>query len=571
MSAPHDSDHGSHHAPSLSPPRRYLALLRADLADLRLVLLFAILGSVLYLAVPVTIDAFLSNVMFGTIVQPLIVLTTALLGSLLFLALLQALQFYAVEVIQRRIFVRVAGEFAWRLARLKREAIDAVYPPSLVNRFLDVAIVQKKTVSLLNYTVSTVLTTIVGMVVLGFFHPTMLAFALILITGLLFVVFLLGRGGVRTAVEESRSKYDVVDWLEEIVRHDTIFATRAGAELARARVDRHCARYLENRSRHFRILFRQVLGGLFLQIFAATAVLGIGGLLVLDQQLTVGQLVASELIVTGLVANVSKVGGVLESWYDLCASSDKVGHVLDLELERSGGEPAPATPSGLAYEARDLGYAFAAGTRVIDGFRLRVAQGERIALLAPPGGGISTLFDLLYGLREPDEGFLLYGGLDLRQLELQSLRDQVELVRHPEVAEGSVLENLRLTRPDLSAEAAWAALDIVEMKEVVLAMPRGIETPLQSGGPTLSCGQALRLTLARAIAREPRVLLLDDVLDRLDREHSLRIAQRLLAPELGWTVILSTDLPEIAELCDRVVRVPEGEGSLAAREHSEET
>ncbi|MBK9387978.1 MAG: ATP-binding cassette domain-containing protein [Planctomycetes bacterium] len=565
MSEPHDHDHGSHHAPSLSPPRRYIALLRADLGDLKLVLLFAVLSSVLYLAVPVTIDAFLSNVMFGTIMQPLIVLTTALLGSLLFLALLQALQFYAVEIIQRRIFVRVAGEFAWRLARLKREAIDALYPPSLVNRFLDVAIVQKKTVSLLNYTVSTMLTTLVGMFVLGLFHPTMLGFALVLLLGLLVVVVLLGRGGVRTAIAESVSKYDVVDWLEEIVRHDTIFATRTGAELARSRVDRHCERYLEHRSKHFRILFRQVLGGLFLQIFAATAVLGVGGLLVLDQQLTVGQLVASELIVSGLVANVSKIGGLLESWYDICASADKVGHVLDLELERSGGEPAPSTRSGLAYEARGLGYAFARGPRVLQELDLRIAHGECLALLAPPGGGISTLFDLLFGFREPQAGYLLYNGLDLRQLDLVSLREQVELVRHPEIAEGSIIENLRLTRPDLSAEAAWAALDIVELKEDVLAMPQGIDTRLQSGGPTLSTGQALRLTLARAIAREPRVLLLDDVLDRLDRELRVRIARRLLAPELPWTVIVSTDLSEIADLCQRAIRVPEGERIESSR------
>jgi ABC-type bacteriocin/lantibiotic exporter with double-glycine peptidase domain len=571
VSEPHDSDHGSHHAPSLSPPRRYLALLRADLGDLRLVLLFAILSSVLYLAVPVTIDAFLSNVMFGTIMQPLIVLTTALLGSLLFLALLQALQFYAVEIIQRRIFVRVAGEFAWRLARLKREAIDAVYPPSLVNRFLDVAIVQKKTVSLLNYTVSTMLTTLVGMAVLGLFHPTMLGFALVLLVGLFIVVVLLGRGSVRTAIAESVSKYDVVDWLEEIVRHDTIFATRAGAELARSRVDRHCERYLQHRSKHFRILFRQVLGGLFLQIFAATTVLGIGGLLVLDQQLTVGQLVASELIVTGLVANVSKVGGLLESWYDICASSDKVGHVLDLELERLGGEPAPSTRNGFVYEARGLGYAFARGPRVLNQFDLRIAHGECIALVAAPGGGISTLLDLLFGFREPQEGYLLYNGLDLRQLDLVSLRDQVELVRHAEIAEGSIIENLRLTRPDLSAEAAWAALDIVEMKEIVLAMPQGIDTQLQSGGPTLSTGQALRLTIARAIAREPRVLLLDDVLDRLDRELRLRIARRLLAPELPWTVIVSTDLPEIAALCQRSIRVPEGEQLETSRASAAES
>ncbi|MBL8901077.1 MAG: ABC transporter ATP-binding protein [Planctomycetes bacterium] len=559
MSATHDPSHGSHHEPTLSPPRRYLAILRPELADLKVVLLFAVLGSLLYLAVPVAIDAFLSNVMFGTIMQPLLVLTTALLGCLVFLGLLQALQFYAVEVIQRRIFVRVAGEFAWRLPHLQREAIDGVYPPSLVNRFLDTVIVQKKTVSLLNYTVSTVLATLVGMVVLGLFHPALLLFSLVLLSGLCFVVFALGRRGVRTAVDESRAKYDVVDWLEEIVRHETIFATRAGAALARAKIDQHCARYLQHRKRHFRILFRQVLGGLLLQIFAATAVLGLGGLLVLDQQLTVGQLVASELIVSGLVSNVSKVGQVLESWYDVCASSDKLGHVLDLPLERLGGEPMPANPRSFELEARGLAYGYTDGELLFEGLDLRAGTGERVAILAPPGAGASTLMDLLFGLREPRAGHVLWAGFDLRQVELASLRDHIELVRHPEVAEGTVLENLRLTRPDLSVESAWAALDAVELKEVVLALPRGLDTPLASGAPSLSSGQALRLTLARAIAREPRVLLLDDSLDRLDRELGLRIARRLLAPELAWTVIVSTDTPEIAALCDRSV-------SLQARE-----
>lgn len=552
----------SHHAhASLSPAARYRQLLRPEFAELRVVLIFAIVGAILYLAVPLTIDAFLTNVMFGTLMQPLLVLTTALLGCLVFLALLQALQVYAVEVIQRRLFVRVAGDFAWRLPRLKREAVDRVHAPELVNRFLETVILQKKTASLLSYAVNTVLTTLVGMVVLGFFHPALLGFTLVLLAALAVIVILFGIGGVRTAVAESVSKYDVVDWLEEMVRHETVFSTRAGVNLAKQRTEEHCRTYLQNRSRHFRILFRQILGGLVLQVFAATAVLGLGGFLVLDQQLTVGQLVASELIVSGLVANVAKIGQVLEAWYDACASADKLGHVMDLPLERDGGASLDESTQPFDLDVRALSYGYEKGPRVFTDFYLRVREGERIALLTTPGAGASTLFDLLYGLRETQAGHLLWADMDLRHIDLLDLRAHIELVRHPEIIEGSVLENLRLTRNDLSLQSAWFALDCVELKELVLAMPQGIETVLASGGPTLSTGEALRLTLARSIAREPRVLLLDDVLDRLDRALRGRIVKRLLARELNWTVIVSTELEEVAELCDRSVRLPAGDGA----------
>lgn len=551
----------SHPPPSLSPAARYRQLLRPEFGEVRVVLLFAVVGAILYLAVPVTVDAFLSNVMFGTIMQPLLVLTTALLGCLIFLGVLQALQVYAVEVIQRRLFVRVAGDFAWRLPRLKREAVDRVHAPELVNRFLETAILQKKTASLLSYAVNTVLTTLVGMIVLGFFHPVLLGFTLVLLAGLAIIVVVFGRGGVRTAVDESYSKYEVVDWLEEMVRHETVFATRDGVDLAKLRTQEYCRTYLQHRLKHFRILFRQILGGLFLQVFAATAVLGLGGFLVLDQQLTVGQLVASELIVSGLVANVAKIGQVLEAWYDACAAADKIGHVIDLPLERSGGVSLSESTQPFDLEAHGVRYSYDDAVCVLQDFHMRVKAGERVALQTTPGAGATTLFDLLYGLREPQAGHLLWAGLDLRQVDLLDLRDHIDLVRHPEIVEGSVLDNLRLTRDSLSSEAAWSALDCVELKELVLAMPNGIDTQLASGGPTLSSGEALRLTLARSIAREPSVLLLDDVLDRLERSLRGRIAKRLLAQELNWTVIVSTELDEVAALCDRIVHLPAGEGT----------
>ncbi len=342
---PWEVPHGDIEHGGPSPFRRLLGLLRPEIRDISIVIVYAIGVGVLSLAVPITATAVVNTTALATLTQQLLILCVVLLISLGLAALLRLLQDVVVEYLQQRIFVRVVADLAYRLPRIDIVAFDRQHGPELVNRFFDVLTVQKAGAILLLDGVAVALQIAIGLVLLAFYHWFLLAFDLILIGGL-FVLVLLGYGAIGSAIRESRAKYAVASWIEEIARHALAFKLGGGPQLARERADQLARQYLLARQSHFRIVLRQVSFALLLQVLASTALLGLGGYLVIEGQLTLGQLVAGEIVVSLVVASFTKLGKYLESYYDLLAAMEKLGHLTDLPLERD---------TGVTYQARNRG------------------------------------------------------------------------------------------------------------------------------------------------------------------------------------------------------------------------
>ncbi len=304
---------------TLNPINRVLQLLKPESSDIWLVLIFAFVVATLMLATPMAVEALVNTVAFGRFLQPIFILALLLLTFLGFQGAIRALQTYVVEIIQRRLFARVAGDIAYRLPRTEQEAADGKYLPEVVNRFFDVITVQKVAAQLFLDGLGLVLGTFIGMAVLGFYHPWLLGFDLLLLGSIAIIIFVLGRGAIRSAVQESKHKYYMASWLEDIARCNTAFRNHGGSEFALERADRLIHNYLAARKKHFRIVLRQVIFALGLQAVASTVLLGLGGWLVVAGELTLGQLVAAELIVTVIVGSFAKFGKHMESFYDLCA------------------------------------------------------------------------------------------------------------------------------------------------------------------------------------------------------------------------------------------------------------
>lgn len=542
---------------------QFFRLMRPESGDLGIIAVYGAAGAVLTLAVPLTVDALISSIMFGTLLTPLVVLVAVLLGSLLLQGILRALQIFVAEVIERRIFVRVVSDLSWRLPRVDVSAFDRRYGPELVNRFFDTMTVQKGSSKLFLSLVNIVLGTGVGMTVLAFYHPFFLVFVLTLLAAIAVVVFVFGIGGVRTAVEESVAKYETASWLQELARHTTAFCTRGGADFAQRRADELCRQYVSARKRHFRILFQQICSTLGLQILASTAVLGIGGWLVIDQQLTPGQLVASELIVTAVVSNITKLGETLQNWYDVCAASDKLGHLIDIPLERQDGAALPQGAGGVSVALHHVSCPSLGDGAAETLHDFEIGSGERVALRGSTGGTPSFLLDVLYGLRQPSEGYVTIDGLDLRQLRLDAMRSDFSLVHGTEIVEGTILQNLQFGRDDIDADKVRDALADVGLWDEILALPEGLSTPLTTRGAPLSSSQASRLMLARAIVREPRLLLLDGALDALTQDVRAQVLDHIFDRRHGWTLIVVTQMDDVLQRCDRVLTV--GSGGARAR------
>lgn len=537
------------------PLQRILSLLRAESSDIRVVVIFALVSGLLAMTTPLAVEALVNTVAFGRFLQPVVVLSLMLLAFLVFQAAVKAIQTYVVEIIQRRLFARVAADLSFRLPRTQAEALDEKYAPELVNRFFDIVTVQKISAQLLLDGISLILNVAVGMTVLAFYHPYLLAFDIVLVLAILYTMFVLGHGAVKTSIKESKTKYAMAAWLEDLARCRTTFRYDGAAEFAMERSDELIYDYLTARKKHFKVLIRQIIFMLLLQAFASTALLVIGGWLVISGQLSLGQLVAAELIVAVVVGAFANLRKHVESFYDLMASVDKLGALFDLPIERSDGLLTTGPSSGIV--AENVSYALPDGREILHSLSLSIPTGQKVAISGASGCGKSLLLDMLFGLRKPASGLLTVNGIDPRDVRPDVLRRRVALARDIEVFEGTIAENVHLERPDISFSDVRTALEIVNLLPLIQQHPQGLETKLTAAGTPLTTNQLRRLMVARAIAGAPEIVLLDEILDSMSDTGSAQILQRIIRAESSWTIVLVTNREQLKTMMDRVIEIQE--------------
>lgn len=543
----------------LTPAARLRAVLIGERQTLSVAVVYSIVIGLLSLVVPVAVQSLVNTIAFGTALQPLVVLTLFVLVALGFSTAMNTLRAGVVEIIQRSLFARVATDVTHRLLRVRAEAFDRYHGPELVNRFFDVVTVQKSASLLLIDGLSIVMQTVIGMLLLAVYHPWLLAFDVLMLACMVGIVVGLGRGAVETSIKESKAKYALEAWLEQLAAHLITFKSAGGSAYATRRSHALLEQYLAYRAKHFSILLRQIFGSFALQATASAALLGVGGLLVIERQLTLGQLVASELVVTAMVSAFTKFGKQLEVFYDLSAAIDKLGDLVDLPLERRGGEAAPTSSGPAAVQVRDLDVRYEDDNRpALQLAALDVAPGSRVAVSGPIGAGKSTLADVLFGLRQPTSGTILLDGVDQRMLPLDRLRQDIALIRGVELFPGSVLDNIRLGRDSLALDDVSRALADVGLLDEMLALPDGLNTDLHPHGRPLSHGQACRLMLARAVVGRPRLLVIDGLLDQLDRVRDRdRLTRLLFGPGAPWTLVCITERQDLLAASDQVVTLSE--------------
>ena len=545
-SAPSHLHH--HHHEHISPQRRMLRFLKFEARDIWSLVIFGFVVGVLDLATPLAVEQMVTTIGFASLTQPLIWLAILLFGILTLSAVIKGLQFFIVEILQRRIFVRIVGDLSERLPRIERAAMDGIHGPEMANRFFDVMTIQKSTASLLVEGLSLVIQTLTGLLLLALYSPYLLAFDIVLLIAMTGLLYLLGRNAVRTAIDESLVKYRLAHWLQDVIGNPTAFQVHGGGGLVVDRANRLTVEYLTHRRSHFIVLMRQTLFALLLYAVSISALLSLGVWLVLSGSLTIGQLVASVSVVVVVVGAFAKIGKSLESFYDLMAAVDKVGHLIDLPtLPPSRSLDAGVGPVEVRFRSLSVQ---GGGHHAVFIGDLTIESGQRFAIVGEGECGKTLLLQTLCGLRPPAGGLAEVGGVDTREVNRFADGSMVSIAAEPEIFRGTLTENLSLNRVSVTDAQVRGSLQAVGLWDECLSLPHGLETMLQSGGYPLSSSQAIRLMIARAIATRPRLLLIDAVLDRLPPKMRMRIWERLSDRRQPWTILLSTSDPAIIEQCD---------------------
>ncbi len=488
--------------------------------------------SLLSLAIPISVQALVNTVTFAVLMQPLIVVSILLLILLVFSGFLRGLQDYAVEYFQRHFYVRTTTEVANQLMNAKDISLRQVYRGDLVNRYFDIMTVQKKMAKLLVDGISLVLQTIVGMLLLAFYHPYFLAFDIVLAALLAMVWILYGKQALDTAIYESKAKYKVGAWLEQLANLNKNFKSETGKRAAAKKTQKGIEFYLEKRQEHFKFLFRQIIFLLGIYAFLSTLILGLGGFLVMQGQLTLGQLVAAEIVVAVILAGFAKSGDYLEAVYDMHASMDKIADFYTIEQE------SPVGTKNLTGDNRDLIFkevSVQKGDKLFS-YNAHFHHGKAYLLTEDFDATQRVFLNLIFADKEADRGHIMFGEHDFSNICPYILRDEIYLIDKAGVMEGTVEENLSWGLEGVSRADMNEVLDVVGLTEHIEGLPEGKDTRLYPGTSLFCYGELIRLEVARVLLKCPSWVVISSLFQQVPFHFQEVLLKALKERDIGVIV-----------------------------------
>jgi ABC-type bacteriocin/lantibiotic exporter with double-glycine peptidase domain len=543
-----------------SPVGRLFQLLKTEKKEILYILFYAIVVGLISLIVPLGIQTTVELISGGVIFSSVYLMIGLVIVGVILSGGLQMIQISLVEFLQRRIFTKAAFEFAFRIPRIRLEALQQNYAPELINRFFDVMTIQKGLPKLLIDLSSATIQILFGLLLISLYHPFFVFFGLILLSTLVLIFYITGPRGLNSSIQESKYKYKVAQWLQELARAIHSFKLAGNTELPIRKTDYNVNSYLKNRKIHFNVLVTQYA---FIVMFKAAIIGGLlimGTILVVDRQITLGQLVASEIVIILILNAVEKIIMYMDVVYDLLTAVDKVAHVTDLPIERTGGFDFPKIKDqGFSVRLKDLKYRHKGSNDYsLKGVDAEIEPGEKICLTGSSGSGKTTMINVIAGLYSDYEGVVTINNFSLRDLDLTHLRDFVaKNISKEDLFDGTLLENVTVGKPTETVQDAIDALSQVGILDVVNAMPDGLNTHILSGGIGLSDSFCHKLILARCLAENPRLLILNDFFYTISKKEKMAMLQTLNSNTNRTIIYVSSD-PLIMSACDRVMVLENG-------------
>ncbi len=504
-----------------------------DMPYVRLAMVYGVAISLLSLATPISVQLLINSVANTAMPAPLWTLAGLLLGLLLIVAGLSAMRFWMMALFERRLFARIVAEITVRAVHAQNPFFADQNRGDLFNRYFDLVVVQKAVPSLVIGAFTIILQSAVGLIVTSFYHPFFLAFNAILLLVILAIWLIWSRGSIRSAVALSHAKHEAARWLESVGGSNGFYKSSRHFDFAMDRSEAVTATYVERHQRYFRYSFTQTVAFLLLYAFASAALLALGGNLILGGELSIGQLVAAELILSGVFYGVSQLGWYLDTLYDLVASAEELSLLYAIPQEstvtaagQSPGDGAVRLDRVVTEDAR---------------FDFALAAGEQLVTRADDGAE-RLLAMVLKRHVVPERGLVLVGGADMATFDMYLLRSEVMVLDRPSIVEVTIREYLTLAAAASASAVMLDALETVGLRDRVAGLPHGLDTPLAASGYPLSIGEVMALKLANALLVRPHVLMLSQLYDLIPTSRLAEVLRQLKAA--GTTVLLCTGRPE---------------------------
>lgn len=543
-----------------NPLQRLYNLLKLDRKDISQIIFYAIFSGLISLSLPLGIQAIINLIQSGRVSISWIVLVIVVVIGVALVGILSLMQLRITENLQQKIFVRSSFEFSYRIPKIKFEEFYNKYPPELANRFFDTLTIQKGTSKLLIDFSTAILQIVFGIILLSLYHPFFIVFGFMLLI-LLYIIFKFSyNSGLSTSLKESKYKFKVASWLQEIARNNFSFKRQEHFDFALNKNNSLVEEYLNYREKHFKVIKKQFSQLIGFKIIITASLLLIGGYLVLNQKMNIGQFVAAEIIILLVINSVEKIILGLESFYDVLTSVEKIGQIVDLSIEETPSKNLDYCFTNIALEAENLRFKFPdSQDYVLDKINLKINPGEKIYLEGDNGSGKTTLIKILSGAIKPTSGSFFINDDTYKKIDLIQYRSQIGTITQGETPfEGTILENITFNNPLITHEDVKWAIDSVKLGGFIKSLPNGLETKIFPDGRQLSSSNAQKILLARSIVNKPKILFYEEPLDKMDEEATKEIIDFITNKDNKWTVIVSSKNAYWKQKCNRKIRMQNG-------------
>ncbi len=526
-----------------SPVARIWQLIKEERSTFASIYFYAILAGLIQLSLPVGIQSIINFVLGGTFSTSLVILIIAVVAGVLATGLMYINQMKLIEKIQQILFVRYTQAIANKLPLIDLRRAEEHYMPELVNRFFEIPALQKGLSKLLLDFPTASIQILFGLILLSFYHPAFILFGILLIAVLGSILYYTGAQGLSSSLQESQHKYSLAAWLEEMARGIKAFKFEPDGPVLTRNAERRTIRYLNKRTEHFKILLFQYRVLVAFKTSITLGMLLVGSVLLLDQQLNIGQFIAAEIVIIIVIGAVEKLIGNLDSVYDVLTSVDKMAKLTEKPEEVGGKLVMPWRSQGMSVDIRNLRFGFQEGQPIVQVPQAMIPAGGKACIIGPEGSGKSTLLQLMGGIYTGFEGELILDGIPAANYQLDSLRSQIGIsLSGLHIFQGTIWENVTLGKMEIPVEELMEIAQKIHFDKQVQAWTAGWDTKVSPLGSRLSGSTIRKILLLRALAKRPRLLLLEEPWRGCSAADRRAIQDFLLQlPETTTVVVVTND------------------------------
>ena len=535
-------------------------LLRLDGKEITALYLLSILSGLIQLSLPLGIQAIINFAIVATgrkqLPASMWVLILLVVLGVLFTGMLKINQMKIVEKIQQKIFTRFSFEFSYRIPKLNVKSIDQYHLPELVNRFFDIPTLQKSLAKLLLDIPTAVIQLCFGLILLAFYNSVFIIFGIILLVVLYLILYISSPKGFEASLEESNYKYDLGGWVQEIARGIKTFKFFNSFNLHLEKTNHLLEGYLHARNRHFQILKLQYWSLVVFKILITAAMLIVGGILLIRQQINIGQFIAAEIIILTIMNAVEKLIVSLETVYDLLTSVEKINKITEKPIDEEGSYEF-VKKQGIEIEAKNLSFGFEKND-ILQNISFHIKPGQKVAITGDGDSGKTVLLRLLTGVFQDFEGDLSFDQIPINNYNLNTLRNHIGIyMQKQDIFSASLWENITLGNTNINEQDVLDTFKIVGLESFYKSLNKGFDTHLEPTGKQLSSSNVQKLLIARSLLNQPALLLLDEPM-KLIAADDKQYLQNYLFGLKDVTIIFTTNDPSLISKSEMVIHLEKG-------------